>query len=402
MPPPRSRLALNALEVRDLPSVMWTLPGAGSYRLDVQGSELVLQRADGEVLARAPAAGAAVTVRGTAADETVAVDLRGAGAAAQLVLDGGGGYDRIDLCDSRQSDEFTFTPAGGELRLGTGATESFTGFEQVVYTGDGGGPADRDVVRLTGGPTGSSYRAAARSGLFLDAENAFVVRLNRPDEVHLTGTGDGRDILSGDGRDYALETDGFRSVARLRFAYRLARPDALYWMKRVAVRLDPGLAHAPDRMSLVLRLRDFVHHRVRQGANTAAWPARDEYQRFVQAIVSREEAVMCQGAAWLYRDLLNAFGIEAREVSLFSRTYWENHASVEVRLDGRWVVMDPTFNVAFTDDTGRLLSFAELAKRRRWTVRDDGLAARDRWVINERKPYVDYLYRIEYPPLRPE
>jgi hypothetical protein len=396
-------LSLSRLEARDVPSVEWALPGGGSYGLTVRGSDIVLERAGGEELARTPAAGAAVTVRGTSADEVVTVDLRAVDPAArpQVVVDGGGGYDRIDLWDSRRSDEFVFTPSGGELRLGTGATLSFTGFERVVYTGDSGGPADRDVVRLTGGPEGTSYRAVGRSGLFLDAENRFAVRLKRPDEVHLTGAANGLDVLSSRSRDYPIEADGFRSVGRLRFGYRLGRPEALYWMKRIALRLDPGLADAPDRMSLVLRLRDFVHHRVRQGGNTTAWPRHDEYERFVQAIVSREEAVSCQGAAWLYRDLLNAFGVQAREVSLFSRTYWQNHASVEVRLGGRWVVMDPTFNVAFTDDAGRLLSYQELAKLNRWTVRTDGLMARDRWVIDSKVPYSHYLYRIEYPPLRP-
>jgi hypothetical protein len=491
VPRPRSAvLAVDRLEPREMPSVTWALPpGGGSYAIAVRGPDLVLERAGGGELARTPAAGASVVVRGTAADEVLTVDLRalprvtaisgGGNDALQLASAGGDGlltagpgwvrsadgtfratgfpwievtadgaararvagsasddvaefdggrvvvgsaapgwqvrlngftgvevragtgYDEIDVRDSRHSDEFTFTPAGGELQRGDGITQWFVGFERAVYTGDGGGKADHDVVRLTGGPEGTSYRAVGRSGLFLDAENDFAVRLKRLDEVHLTGAGTGLDVLSSQARGYALRTDGVRSVGQLRFAHRLSRAEALPWIKRLALRLDPGLATVPDRMGLVLRLRDFVHHRVRQGGNTTAWPQHDDYARFVQAIVSREEAVSCQGAAWLYRDVLNAFGVEAREVSLFSRTYWQNHASVEVRLDGRWVVMDPTFNVAFTNDAGRLLSYQELAKLGRWTVRTDGLVPRHKWVIDRALPYSNYLYRIEYPPLQP-
>jgi hypothetical protein len=451
MPAPRrSTLSLQQLEARDVPAALeWALPpGDGAYSLIVSGPDLVLQRVGGAELARTTAAGAEVAVRGNTGDQDLRIDVAAGPAGLRVSADGGGGedsvrfaigtgdavatmdggqvtvrssdagwnirldgfttveanantqgYNQIDLRDSRLSDQFVFSPAGGVLRRGDGITHTFTGFNRVKFAGDSGGKSDRDVVQLTGGPEGSSYRAIGRSGMFLDAENRFDVRLRRLDAVTLDGTAGGLHVLSRAAVGHAVHAAGFRPISILRFDYRLSRDAALHWIKRIAVKLDPGLADVANRTELVIRLRDFVHHRVRQGGNTPAWPRDDAYERFLQAVVSRQEAVSCQGAAWLYRDLLNAFGIVAREVSLFSPTPGVNHAVVDVWLGGRWVAMDPTFNVSFTDMRGRRLSYQEMRRLRQWSVRDDGTVARHGWVINQKVPYARYLFRTAYPPV---
>jgi Transglutaminase-like superfamily len=394
--------------------------GPGGVRVSAGGVDVLQAVGFAAVEVNAdPAVPGRARVQGSAGDDVARMDggLVAFGSAdpgwhvqlsgfTSVEVDGGaGGYDQIDLRDSAQSDEFRFAPAGGSLRRGDGISHTFGGFDRVTFTGDAGGTGDRDEVRLTGGGGGSSYRAVGRTGRFLDGENRFDVRLKRLDEVALDGTAGGFNVLSRGSHSYTIRTEGFRPIGRLEFEYRLSRSAALHWIRKIALRLDPGLGDISDRVELTLRLRNFVHHRVRQGGNTPKWPGHDAYERFLQAIVSREEGVSCQGAAWLYRDLLNAFGIRAREVSLFSPNPAVNHASVEVRAGGRWIVMDPTFNVSFTDGSERRLSYQAMRHLRRWTIQYDGMVARHGWVIDVAapyarylQPYARYLHRIEYPP----
>lgn len=311
----------------------------------------------------------------------------------------GSGDDTLVLKDSILSDELTFWPNHGILRRGDGIEHSFQGFPEVTFTANSGGKNDRDVAHLFDGPGMESFRAAGNRCFFVDGKDAFILRILYADEVVLDGSAGGLNFLSVSSYAYKLRVTGFRSADGWRFAYPLTRAQALFWIKRIALRLEPSLATAGDKMELAVMLRDFVHHRVRTGSNSTAWPQFDAYERFRQTIVSRQEGVSCQGAAWLYRDLLNAFGIQAREVSLFSSTYRPNHASVEIFLAGHWFVMDPTFNVSFKDANGNLLSYAQLRNKGTWIVDSNGGTNRGRWTINRVVPYRNYLHYIEYPAL---
>jgi hypothetical protein len=73
----------------------------------------------------------------------------------------------------------------------------------------------------------------------------------------------------------------------------------------------------------------------------------------------------CWGMSALLRDLIVISGGEARVVQLYRSNYEPNntHVVVEVRLDGRWVVFDPTFNVTLHDEEARLLGVSEIRGR---------------------------------------
>lgn len=87
--------------------------------------------------------------------------------------------------------------------------------------------------------------------------------------------------------------------------------------------------------------------------------------------------LVCGPLARLFVTALSARGHAAREVqlarSLFSAG--DTHITVEVRVDGRWVVYDPTFHVSFARG-GRLLGAAEI---HRALVEGDGDAVEPRF-----------------------
>jgi hypothetical protein len=71
---------------------------------------------------------------------------------------------------------------------------------------------------------------------------------------------------------------------------------------------------------------------------------------------------VCGTATNAFVNLASASGLEARRLLLLNAQGFDtSHVVAEVRIDGRWVVVDPTFHVVFTDNNGRLLTRQELA-----------------------------------------
>jgi len=321
-----------------------------------------------------------------------------------VALEGGpgDGYDQVEVRDSIGSDDFVYSSNSGTLKRDDGIEHSFANFDLATLIADTGRRNDRDVISLTDSPAAETFRTTRHTGIFFGGDSHFQLILRRPDVVNLDGNAGGLNVRAGSKVGYELNIEGFRNLSKLRFGYQLSRSMALHWMKRIALRIDPQLGEITDRLELVIHLRDFVHHRVRIGSNSSSWPAYDAYERFLKAIVSQQEPVLCQGMSWLYRDLLNAFGVgRVREVSLFSSTFRPNHSSVEVWLDNHWVAMDPTFNVSFTGPDGERISLASMRKTKIWTPQFDGKLPRDGRVIDVDfvVPYARYLYRLKYPPL---
>ncbi len=77
--------------------------------------------------------------------------------------------------------------------------------------------------------------------------------------------------------------------------------------------------------------------------------------------VRRGGGVACGGMSRLFFAALRANGLDARIVtlrrSLLDRL--DTHTTVEVRMGGRWVIVDPTFHVTF-ERNGRLLGAVEI------------------------------------------
>ncbi|MFI4860140.1 MAG: transglutaminase domain-containing protein [Phycisphaerales bacterium JB063] len=76
-----------------------------------------------------------------------------------------------------------------------------------------------------------------------------------------------------------------------------------------------------------------------------------------RAIFPHDRRPHCGEIAALYREALAVLGIDSRPVMLRKNVFdpHDSHVSVEAHLDGRWVLIDPTFNATFTDDAGQAL-----------------------------------------------
>lgn len=71
---------------------------------------------------------------------------------------------------------------------------------------------------------------------------------------------------------------------------------------------------------------------------------------------------VCGTATNAFVNLASAGGLEARRLLLLdAQGLNTNHVVAEVRINGRWVIVDPTFHVMFTDSNGRYLTRQELA-----------------------------------------
>jgi Transglutaminase-like superfamily len=70
---------------------------------------------------------------------------------------------------------------------------------------------------------------------------------------------------------------------------------------------------------------------------------------------------VCGTATNAFVNLADSSGLEARRLLLLSPSRNTNHVVAEVRLDGRWVVVDPAFHAILRDAYGRALTRVELA-----------------------------------------
>jgi hypothetical protein len=72
---------------------------------------------------------------------------------------------------------------------------------------------------------------------------------------------------------------------------------------------------------------------------------------------------VCGTATNAFVNLASAGGIEARRLLLLDAQGMNtNHVVAEVQLDGRWVIVDPSFHAILTDIDGHLLTRQELAR----------------------------------------
>lgn len=77
----------------------------------------------------------------------------------------------------------------------------------------------------------------------------------------------------------------------------------------------------------------------------------------------KELLSVCGTATNAFVNLASAGGIEARRLLLLDATGMNtNHVVAEVRLEGRWVIVDPSFRVILKDSAGRPLTKEELAR----------------------------------------
>jgi hypothetical protein len=70
---------------------------------------------------------------------------------------------------------------------------------------------------------------------------------------------------------------------------------------------------------------------------------------------------VCGSATNAFVNLADSAGLTARRLLLVDSRQMTKHVVAEVLIDGRWIVVDPTFRVIFRDASGRTLTRQELA-----------------------------------------
>jgi len=83
----------------------------------------------------------------------------------------------------------------------------------------------------------------------------------------------------------------------------------------------------------------------------------------VDTLNYKELLSVCGTATNAFVNLASAGGIEARRLLLLdAQGLNANHVVAEVHMDGRWVIVDPSFHAILKDSAGRLLTKEELAR----------------------------------------
>jgi hypothetical protein len=83
----------------------------------------------------------------------------------------------------------------------------------------------------------------------------------------------------------------------------------------------------------------------------------------VDTLNYKELLDVCGTGTNAFVNLASAGGLEARRLLLLDEQGLNtNHVVAEVHMDGRWVIVDPSYHAILTDSTGRMLTRQELAR----------------------------------------
>jgi hypothetical protein len=143
--------------------------------------------------------------------------------------------------------------------------------------------------------------------------------------------------------------------------------DDLAGVRVLAYDLEPRLMDSTDELQTAILLRNLIHQRVPL-KSTAPDANFTHYRRtFYRSLLDDKYGHICGGLAYNYLLALRAFGIRARYVGIYSQATdapkpVDSHASVEVFIDERWFVQDPTFNCTLVNEAGVALGWAEVAR----------------------------------------
>jgi transglutaminase superfamily protein len=152
-------------------------------------------------------------------------------------------------------------------------------------------------------------------------------------------------------------------------------------VKHLARLITPALETEKDPLEIALLLRDQIHRAgipANAGVPTLTTSElRDWATAYRLSNIERTRANACNGKSVLYMIALRAFGISSRMVALYAtatdpRPVW-THAAVDVRVDGEWVGMDPTYNFSLKNEGGERISWRDAVQ----LYRDDSAVVID-------------------------
>lgn len=91
-------------------------------------------------------------------------------------------------------------------------------------------------------------------------------------------------------------------------------------------------------------------------ANPSALPARDPET----TLNFRQLLTVCGTATNAFLNLSRSAGLSTRRLLLLTPQHSTKHVVAEVLMDGRWIVVDPTYRMIFRDTSGRALTRKDL------------------------------------------
>jgi hypothetical protein len=305
-----------------------------------------------------------------------------------------GGFDTIWVYGTSAQDNLYFTPSAGTMLRSNHIDGWFSGF-QTIY---GQGSGSNDSANLQTGPAANIFVGGGTTGRLTSLDAHYDVILSSFERIAATAANNVLNVMTVTNSAYSLSLAGFTSSTKFFNVQPQTRAQALVQLKQLALQLDPALATAPDPLTLALMLRNDVHNEIQVGSNSITWQGTGAYKRLLLSVLIQQEPLLCGGMQILYTDVLAAFGLQARYVALFAADNFHNHASVEVLLNGKWVALDPTFNVSFVGQHGQRLSFADIQAGVPFTISRDGYTSRPILVI-ENVPVTiqQYCFSIQYP-----
>ncbi len=316
----------------------------------------------------------------------------------------GGAIDEIRISDSAANDKLVFAPLGKSQFQNSVGTRvaTFEGFEFVATNFSKGFDTatlfDTEGIDMFYGPSQPGSNAATLT----NQNRQYLAHVYNADNIVLSGrVGESNyfNVLTKAPAPYRLATANFVPASTLYTGMRrYSEAQALGMLKQLALARDPRLRSAKSDFDLAVLLRDHVHREALVGSNSERWTSLDPYFRYVFAAVLRYERVICGGYSILYYDLLRAFGLPVRIVSLFAANGHNNHASNEVFLGGKWIVMDPTYNISLRTANGQYLGYGEAAAVPFVFEHNGKPPAEPRLVVEKLSfAFRNYLYKIEYP-----
>ena len=125
-------------------------------------------------------------------------------------------------------------------------------------------------------------------------------------------------------------------------------------LQDAAITYEPRLATATTDWDRAVLLRNLVYSHTMLGVPVPVTAPLTVIE--LKSVLDGDMPEICGGMSQVYIGLLQAFGLKARYLSLvvdsslfLGGTGLDTHVSVEVYLDGAWVVQDPTFNIHWVD-----------------------------------------------------
>jgi hypothetical protein len=306
-----------------------------------------------------------------------------------------GGSDTLWVYGSPGNEKLYYNLDSGSLQRANQVNSWFSGFQEHYFVGNGG----TDTAYVTADPGSNTFVGGGSTAHLTSLNAEYDMYLCSFQNVNVTGSPTAFNLSTVSTHSYALSLTNFTSSTKFLSLQPQTRAQSLADLKQLLVLIDPTLATTTDPMTLAIRLRNDIHQEVPIGSNSIKWQGAGAYGRFLLTVVLQQEPVICGGWQILYTDMCQAFGLQARYVDLWASDNFNNHASVEVQINGKWIAMDPTYNVSFIGTDGSHLSFADIQAGVPFTITRDGYTSRPAALI-ENYPVTlqQFCTTITYPP----